>query len=415
MTADRSTRAVRAGLGAPSGRSVDLVAPAATASVRAFPDLAALDEGMDAERATYGRHGNESVALLESALTDLETPAAGAVPVCRVTASGQAALLLALSVLVSPSRPRVLVVRPCYGSTETLISGPLAHFGVEVVTVDLPPPGDVGAQRGVLARALDDSRISCAVAEVIGNPLMNLLDVDVFTALCRECGVASVVDSTFTTPFLLRPLEHGADVVFHSLSKSLSGHSDVIGGAVLVGAHHRAADWLDAHSRLLGAVLGPQGAWLTLRGLRTAPLRVERSVRNAATVASQLGAHPAVRLAHYPGRRSVEEEELARSLLPAGRGAMLGLDLGDRGAVERFLGAAPGIRLAPSLGDVSTTASHPGLTSHRGMSPLQRAALGIGDGLLRLSVGCEEPADLLAEVRTGLDAAGGEDGIGSTP
>jgi len=401
-------------LGRPDGGGAELVAPPSVASVRAYADLPALDAAMAGERGVYGRHGNDSVMALEDALVDLEAADDGGRPLCRVTASGQAALLLAITLLVSPRRRRVAVVRPCYGSTESLIAGPLQRLGVELVTIDLPPAGDVAGQRAVLEGGLDAS-VGCAVAEVVGNPLMNVLDLDLFTAVCRQRGVASVVDATFTTPLLLQPLGHGADAVLHSLSKSLSGHSDVIGGALLVSAEHEAAASLDAHSRLLGAVLAPGAAWLALRGLRSAPLRVERSSSNAAALVARLGSHGAVRGLHYPGAHSPAEEELAARLLPHGRGAMLGLDLGTREAAGRFLAAAPGIALAPSLGDISTTASHPALTSHRGMSPQQRQVLGIGEGLIRLSVGCEDIGDLEAEVGAALDASLAGEGIGSLP
>jgi cystathionine beta-lyase/cystathionine gamma-synthase len=271
------------------------------------------------------------------------------------------------------------------------------------VIVDLPPPGEVRHQLDPVRRALSPS-VACVVAEVIGNPLLGLLDLPALVDLCRSAEVASVIDGTFATPFLLRPLEMGADLVVHSLSKQLSGHADVLGGAVLVRAGHPAAERLDAHSRSLGAVMASFDAFLCLRGLRTAGLRAERGAASAAALAELAVQHPAVAAVHYPGSRGPEEEALAARLLPHGRGSLVTIDLGGRDRADRLLRGLPEIRLAPSLGDVATTVSHPGLSSHRGLSPDQRRALGIGDGLLRFSVGIEAVEDLTAELRAALDA-----------
>ena len=188
----------------------------------------------------------------------------------------------------------MVLLRPCYGGSESLIAGPLAAFGVEPVIVDLPPPGEVAHQLDGLSGLLSPA-VACVVAETIGNPLLGVLDLPALTALCRSAGVATVIDNTFATPFLLRPLEMGADLVFHSLSKQLSGHADVLGGAVVVRAGHLAAGRLDAHSRSLGAVMAPFDAFLSLRGLRTAGLRTERGAASAAALA---------RLAAAASRRS---------------------------------------------------------------------------------------------------------------
>lgn len=393
---------MRAGAPPPPPGGGPLVEAPALAAVHAFPDLADLDAAMAAGQGGYRRHGNASVHALEAALAALEGFELPAPPVCRVTASGQAALLLAVSLLTGPGRRRVVLLRPCYGGTESLLAGPLGSLGVEVATVDLPPPGDVEGQLDGVEAALGPGT-ACVVAEAIGNPLVGLLDVPRLAALCRSRGVTSIIDATFATPFLLRPLGHGADAVFHSLSKQLSGHSDVLGGAVLLRSDHPAAGRLDSASRTLGAVMAPFDAFLSLRGLRTAALRVERGGASAAAMAETAGHHPAVLAVHYPGRRSAAEEALAARLLPAGRGSMLSLDMGSREAGERLLHALPEVRIAPSLGDVATTVSHPALTSHRALAPAERRRLGIGDGLLRVSVGIEATDDLVAELGAALD------------
>jgi cystathionine beta-lyase/cystathionine gamma-synthase len=401
---DPSTEAARAGLGqarSPSGE--DLVPGLTLASVRAYADLASVDAGMET-RDVYRRHGGGTPALLESALAALETPDGGAAPLARVTSSGQAALLLATLLLVTRSRPRVVVLRPAYGGTESLLAGPLGNAGVQLTTVDLPPAGEADTA-AIVGGALGPD-VAAVVTEVITNPLMTLVDLPAVAAVAHDAGAAYVVDATFATPLLLRPFEHGADLVFHSLTKHLAGHSDMLGGVVLVDPAHPAADWLDSFARLAGCNLSPFDAWLALRGLRTAGLRLERSSANAAALAAWFTSRPEVAAVHYPGRHGAREEELAARLLPRGRGPMLGVELqGGRPAVDAFVRALRGVRLAPSLGDVATTVSHPALTSHRALSAQQRKALGVSDGLLRVSVGVEALDDLCDELAAALAAA----------
>jgi cystathionine beta-lyase/cystathionine gamma-synthase len=192
----------------------------------------------------------------------------------------------------------------------------------------------------------------------------------------------------------------------HSLTKHLAGHSDVLGGVALAAADSEVAGWLDGHSRALGAVLSPFDAWLTLRGLRTAPLRVERGSETATALATAMADHPAVLRVHHPVVGQGADTSLAARLLPKGAGPMLSLEVrGGRQGAGRVVRALGGIRLAPSLGDVSTTVSHPGTTSHRHLSPQAREALGISDGLLRFSIGIEDEATLRSEFEAALDAA----------
>jgi cystathionine beta-lyase/cystathionine gamma-synthase len=325
-------------------------------------------------------------------------------PITRVTASGQSALALLLLTLAGPDRRRVVVVRPCYGGTDALIGGPLARAGMELATVDLPHPAEP-ADHGALVAAAVDERSCAVVCEVITNPLIGVADVPAIARAAHAAGAACIVDSTFATPFLFQPFAHGADAVFHSLTKHLSGHSDVMGGVAMLAARHPAAEHLDPTARVLGATPGSLDAWLALRGLRTAALRIEQSTRNAAALAEWLATQGAVQDTHYPGRRGPHDEELAAALLPAGRGPMLSIDLcGGEPAVDRLIGALQLVRLAPSLGDVATTVSHPARTSHRGLSVAARQRLGIGDGLLRISAGIEAIDDLVADFAQALSA-----------
>jgi cystathionine gamma-synthase len=398
---DPSTSTARAGLG--RGDDVDLVAPLSLASVRTYADLASVDEAMSG-RDVYRRYGGGNPQRLEEAMIELETVPGRAAPVARATASGQSALVLATTLVVTPSRPRVVVVRPCYGGTDSLLAGPLGNLGVRLTTVDLPPGG--GGNHGELVAAVLGADVAAVVVEVITNPLIGLVDVPAIIDAAHGVGAAAVVDSTFTPPFLFQAFAHGADLVIHSLTKHLAGHSDVSGGVLLIDTGHEASDWLDANARLLGCTLSPFDAWLALRGLRTAGLRVERCSENASALAAFFAERVEVAAVHYPGMRGERDAALAHKLLPKGRGAMLSIDLRGRGrAANAFVCNLEGIRLAPSLGDVATTVSYPASTSHRALSPQQRTALGIGDGLVRISVGIEHIDDLKSEFDAALIAA----------
>ena len=389
----------------PPHGGVPLVPPIDTASVYAYPDLESVDAAMAGDRHVYRRYGSDAVVHLEDALAALETPRGKAEPpLTRVTASGQGALALLLLTLASPERRRVVVVRPCYGGTDALLAGPLSRAGMELATVDLPPPAEPSDHGALVAAAVDER--SCAViCEVITNPLIGVVDVPAVAQAAHRAGAACLVDSTLATPFLFQPLAHGADAVFHSLTKHLNGHSDVIGGVAMVAAGHPAAAQLDPTARLLGATPGAFDAWLALRGLRTAALRVHRSTDNAAALAGWLGGRAEVAAVHYPGLRGPHDEELAEALLPRGRGPMLSIELsGGEAAVDRLVGALRLVRLAPSLGDVATTVSHPARTSHRGLSEAERERLGIHGGLLRVSTGIEALDDLLDDLDQGLRA-----------
>ncbi|HWF56937.1 MAG TPA: PLP-dependent transferase [Candidatus Dormibacteraeota bacterium] len=403
---DIDLAAIRAGaLRAAGSAGADLVAPPSLSSVRSYPDLDALDAAIEGDPRAYRRYGSESVGLLEATLATLETPPGGATPTARVTASGQAALLLLVSAAVMSGRRRVVLVRPSYGGTEALLLGPLAALGVTTTVVDLPPD-TAAADAGELVAGVAGTDVALVVVEVVTNPLIAVVDVPAVAAAAHRCGAVCLVDSTFATPFLFQPLAHGADLVMHSLTKHLGGHSDVLGGVALAADGSEAAGWLDSTSRALGAVLAPFDAWLTQRGLRTAPLRVERGSATAASLAVALDGHPALAAVHHPAVRGAGEGSLARRLLPRGTGPMLSLEVrGGRPAAGRVVRAMGGIRLAPSLGDVGTTVSHPATTSHRHLSPEARQALGISDGLLRFSVGIEDETVLRAELEAGLDAA----------
>jgi cystathionine gamma-synthase/methionine-gamma-lyase len=215
-----------------------------------------------------------------------------------------------------------------------------------------------------------------------------------------------VVDNTFASPYLLRPIEYGADLVVHSATKYIGGHGDVTGGTVAA-ADEATGRKLHYQAKLLGAILGPNEAYLAHRGLKTLSLRMARQCDNALAVARWLAEQPAVARVHYPGLPDHPQHELAARLLGGRFGAMLAFDVrdGDRARVGQFMDALRLVAPAPTLGDVRTLTLYPAVASHRGLTPEERRAVGIGDGLVRLSVGIEEPADLIEDLKQGLRAA----------
>ena len=247
--------------------------------------------------------------------------------------------------------------------------------------------------RASLQRALDGAGL--LLCETVTNPLCRVPDLDALAELARRAGVPFLVDNTFATPILCRPLEHGATAVVHSATKYLGGHSDLVAGVLAAPAPVVAA--AKARAVRFGTTLGPFEAWLALRGLRTLGLRVRRQSANADELARALPEMPGVTAVHRPGG-----ERVAR-LLPEGAGGMLSFDLaGGRDAVQRLLDRLQLVRFAASLGGVETTVSHPELTSHRGLTAEERRRLGISAGTVRVSTGIEAPQDIVADFAQAL-------------
>ena len=334
----------------------------------------------------YSREGNPTVEGTAEIVRDLEGGEAA-----RLFASGMGAITGAI---LSNVRAGEEVVAPegLYGGTTELLRGWLPRFGVAVRLL-----GDAEASEP--ERAVSP-RTRLVVLETPTNPLLRIHDIRRWAEAAHRIGGLLLVDSTFASPVNQRPLSMGADLVVHSATKYLGGHSDLIGGAV-VGAS-RCVDAIDP-KHLLGAPMGPFEAFLLQRSLKTLELRVHRQNQNAAAVLAALRDHPAVEHLHYPGSHgSAEEAIAARQML--GRGGMLGVTLrGGRTAVERFLGALQIVQVASSLGGVESLVSVPVDTSHRGFSPEERASRGITEGLVRLSLGIEAPDDLVRDVRGALE------------
>ena len=336
----------------------------------------------------YSRLGNPTRDQLADTIAKLEGGARAV-----VVSSGMAALDLALSSL----RPGDLLIAPhdCYGGTHRLLSLRSARGHYTVAFVDQNDPAALAA---AFAR-----RPKVVLIETPSNPLMRVVDVRRVTGLAREAGALSVVDNTFLSPALQRPLALGADLVVHATTKFLNGHSDVVGGAV-VAADAKVGDELAAWANTIGVTGSPFDAYLTLRGVRTLFVRIEQQQKTAGRLAAFLAGHPAVAAVYYPGLETHPGHALAKAQ-QSGFGAMLSFELaGGREAVRRFVAVLRVFTLAESLGGVESLISHAETMTHAAMDPEARVIAGITDGLLRLSIGLEAEDDLLADLSRALDA-----------
>ncbi|WP_433441505.1 trans-sulfuration enzyme family protein [Nonomuraea sp. CA-141351] len=335
----------------------------------------------------YGRYTNPTVRSLELAVADLEG-GAGAI----ATGSGMGAINTVLLGLLKPG-DHLIAQASLYGGTAAMINDLVGRFGIAVTYV---PENDPAALR---AAVRPETRL--VYLETISNPMTLVADLPGMCAVARELGILSVVDNTFATALLCRPIEYGADIVVHSTTKYLSGHTDVVGG-ITVFASSSLYEKVWHFAIELGASADPFAAWLSLRGLQTLGLRMERHCSNARFLATQLASHPAVTAVHWPGLSSHPSYELAGKLL-SGFGGVLSFDLaGGRAAGEKFMSSVRLALLAPSLGGVETLVLHPATTSHRSLSAEELARSGIGEGTVRISVGIEHPEDLWADVSQAL-------------
>ena len=337
----------------------------------------------------YSRSGNPTRDVLATALADLEGGAGGV-----VTATGMAAVALVTAQLA----PGDLLVAPhdCYGGTWRLFNAQAKRGLYRVAFVDFHDPR-------ALAAALADSP-KIVWIETPSNPLLRITDLRHVIEAAHAAGALAVVDNTFLSPALQKPFAFGADLVVHSTTKYINGHSDVVGGAVL---------WRDAllgdtiawWCNCLGLSGAPFDSYLTLRGLRTLKARFAVHEANAKALAECIDAHPAVRVVHYPGLATHPGHALAKRQ-QAGFGAMLSFELeGGEAAARAFVEGLDCFTLAESLGGVESLVCHPAGMTHAAMDPAARARAGIGDGLLRLSVGIEDEADLVADIVAALDRA----------
>lgn len=336
----------------------------------------------------YQRDGHPNSYLLAEKLKQLHSAARGA-----ITASGMAALAAALLSHLQTGDHAVIGNR-MYGRTLGLFVSEASRLGIEVTSVDT-------CDAAAVAAAIRPST-KLVLAETIANPLLEVADVAALAEIAHQKNVLLMIDNTFASPILCRPLELGADLVMESLTKSLNGHSDVILG--FLGGREDVWARVPAVISTWGLASGPFECWLAERGLATAHLRIERACQNAFDTAEFLhGQRARVGQVHYPGLASHPQHALAQKQFGGRFGTMVSFCLdGGRAAADAFIAAAKNIPFCPSLGELSTTLSHPETTSHRGMTAEQRAALGITGGTIRLSVGTESIESIREALATGL-------------
>ena len=377
-----ATRSVRAGLESDSQYGA-VVPPIYLTSNFAFESFG------KPRKYDYSRSGNPTRDQLATALADLEG-GAGAV----VTCTGLGAITLILATL--PAGARVVAPHDCYGGTFRLLSG-LHRQGK--LHADFVDEGDAAAMQTALA-----ARPQLVWLETPSNPLLRIVDIRAIADAAHAVGALVAADNTFLSPVWQQPLSHGADLVMHSTTKYLNGHSDVVGGAV-VARTSELRDTLGWWANALGLTGAPFDSFLTLRGIRSLHARMRVHAENTQAIVAALQGHPAVSKLFYPGLPDHPGHQLARRQ-QTGFGAMLSFELaGGEAAVRAFLDGLNDFTLAESLGGVESLIAHPVTMTHAGMEPEARQRAGIGAGLLRLSVGIEDPVDLVADLSAALQRA----------
>jgi O-acetylhomoserine (thiol)-lyase len=371
----------------------------------------------------YSRISNPTNAVLEQRISALEG-GIGAI----TTASGQAALHLAIATLMGAGS-HIVASSALYGGSHNLLHYTLSRFGIRTTFVK---PGDLDAWR---AAVQPDTKLF--FGETVGNPGMDVLDIEAVSAIAHEAGVPLLVDSTLTSPWLIKPFDHGADLVYHSATKFLSGHGTVVGGVVVDGGSFdwdksgKFAELSQAYEgfhnmvfseestvgafllrarreglRDFGACMSPHTAWLILQGIETLPLRMARHMENTAKVVEFLAAHPLVSRVGHPMLESHPSHALAQKLLPRGAGSVFSFDIrGSRSQGQKFIETLKVFSHLANVGDCRSLVIHPASTTHFRMSDEALGASGIGPGTIRLSIGLEDPADLIDDLKKALKAA----------
>ena len=386
-------------------------------------DHAAALFNMERAGHVYSRISNPTNAVLEERMAALEGGVAGI-----AVASGQAALHLGLATIAGAGS-HIVSSGALYGGSHNLLHYTLPRFGVETTFVK---PRDLDAWRAAIR-----PNTKALFAETLGNPGLDVLDVAAVAAIAHEHGIPLMVDSTFTTPYLLKPFDHGADLLFHSATKFLGGHGVVIGGVLVDGGTF---DWVASGKfpelsgeyegfhgmnfseestvapfslrarreglRDFGACMSPATAFQILQGVETLPLRMQRHVENARKVVEFLVKHPAVESVSYPELPEHPDYELAKRLLPRGCGAIFSFSIrGDRAAGRRFVESLKIFSHLANVGDAKSLVIHPASTTHFRMDAAALKSAGITEGTMRLSIGLEDPADLIDDLANGLRAS----------
>jgi cystathionine beta-lyase/cystathionine gamma-synthase len=394
ITAARlQTRAVHTGDRKAIQGFIPVTTPIYTASSFIYEDIEQLDKVFGREQAgpSYSRYSNPTNDALEELMTSLESGAGS-----LACSSGMAAVQVALATALTDRRKCVVAAESLYGASISLLMKVLDPMGVTIKFVDF-------CDLDALNKVVIDARPGALLMETITNPILRVAEVDRIAQLAKSAGAALIVDNTFATPLIMRPMETGANFVVHSLTKYLAGHGDVLGGIVIADAENLEA--LRAYSRIVGPVLGPFDAYLAMRGIKTFPLRMERQCTNACRVASALASNPAVERVYYPSDpKHPDAEAIRRLFAPDLYGAVVSFELKDAGRTEvfRFLNALKMVLPATSVGDVHSMILYPYMSSHREVSPKHRDRMGIRESLVRLSVGIEGVDDIIADLESAL-------------
>ncbi|MCC6341177.1 MAG: PLP-dependent transferase [Bryobacterales bacterium] len=387
------TKAVHAGDRKKASDSIPVTTPIYTATSFIYDETTRLDRIFGHEEAgdSYARFENPTNRALEELLTALEGGAAS-----LACSSGMVAIQFALQAALTDRRKHVVASHALYGATIRMLFAVFEPLGVEATFVDF---SDLGA----VEKAIAAHKPGAILMETISNPLLRVADIGRIAELARKAGAAFIVDNTFATPAMVRPIEHGANLVVHSLTKYLAGHGDVLAGAIIADRQH--AELVRAISRIAGPVLGPFESYLTMRGIKTFPLRFERQCQNACRVAAWLSAQPSVDKVYFPGDPNHPDAAVIRKLFPENAyGAMISFEVKNAGkdGIFAFMDRLKLVVRATSLGDVHSMMLYPVISSHRDISPKQRERMGIRDNLVRLSTGIEAFEDIIADLQQAL-------------
>ncbi len=385
-----ATRAIHAGYD-PAEAQGALTPPLHLTSTFAFESAEAGGEMFAGTREGhfYSRISNPTTDLLERRLASLEGAEAAV-----ATASGMGAITATLWSFLKAG-DEVITDQTLYGCTFAFLRDGLTRFGVTVRQVDMTEPDALAA--------VISEKTRIVYFETPANPNMRLVDIAAIADIARAAGAKVVVDNTYATPVITRPIALGADIVVHSATKYLGGHGDLVGGVAVGGTEDMARVRLCGVKDMTGAVMSPFTAFLVLRGLKTLSLRMARHAASAETVARWLDAHPAVERVFYPGLAGFAQRALAERQMALG-GGMIAFELkGGHQAGVSMMNRLALIRRAVSLGDAETLIQHPASMTHSPYTPEERAAAGIGEGLVRLSVGLEEVADILRDLEAALE------------
>ncbi|MBL8211540.1 MAG: PLP-dependent transferase [Bryobacterales bacterium] len=387
------TKAVHAGDRKKPNGAIPVTTPIYTAASYIYDELETLDKvfGQEIPGDSYARYDNPTNRGLEELLAALESGATA-----LATSSGMTAVQFALTAALLDRRKSIVASTGLYGATIRMLQSIFEPLGVETTFVDI-------CDETAVEKAIAEVKPGAVLLETISNPLVRVAPVDTIAKLANAAGAALVVDNTFATPLMLRPLELGAAFSVHSLTKFLSGHGDVLGGCII--ADEANAPILRSLSRTAGPVLGPFESYLSMRGIKTFPLRFERQCHNACQIANWLNNHPGITKVNFPGLPNHPDQAVSDRLFPSGlRGAMISFELKDAGRPEvfRFMDRLKLVVRATSLGDVHTMMLYPAMSSHRDVSPATRRRMGIGDNLVRLSAGIEQVEDVIADLAQAL-------------